>query len=242
MEKNVHTGMNRTGMKASPIDAKALLEVQELQESAPAPSPTADEIRAAYQADADAVGTVPPPTSIKGVLGVAAEALTGHKMHILLDKMGERAAFERAGTRLYDAMLRKVSAAEHLPGGVTVAGLREIRDEEASHFLLLADAIEKLGADPTTQTPCADIAAVQGMGLLQAMNDPRVTIPQALQTLLDAELIDAASWELLIELARQFKQNELVDRFTVALEAENRHEATVKAWLSAAMAEVASVG
>ena len=102
-------------------------------------------------------------------------------------------------------------------------------------------AIEELGADPTVMTPCADVTGVQGMGLVQAMGEPRLTIAQALSTLLAAEVIDAASWELLIDLAQRFGQDSLVERFSEALAAEERHDATVRAWLAAAIREEAEV-
>lgn len=241
MDKNVHTGMNRTGMKASPGDAKRLLEVQDLQEATPAPSPTADEIRARYRAEADPLGSVPPPTTVRGVLGTAVQALAGHKLHILLDKLAERAAYERTGVRIYDAMLRKLVGVDTLPPGLTMAGLQEIRDEELRHFRLLAGCIEQLGGDPTAMTPCASLTGVKGMGLVQAMNDPRLTIAQALDTLLGIEVMDVASWELLIGLTSDFGLDDMAAQFTDALAAENRHEATVRGWVKAAMGDAAFV-
>jgi ferritin-like protein len=237
MQDKISMGMNRTGLKASPLVADELLELMEMQDDVPAPAIDADALRRAYRDEAEPVGSVPPPASLKGVFGAAKEALSGHRMHVLLDKLGERAAYERAGVRLYDAMLRKVDGADDLPPGLSVAALREIRDDEASHFGLLVDAIERLGGDPTTQTPCADVAAVQGMGLMQAMNDPRTTTPQALQTLLAAELIDVASWELLVSLADGFGQDELANRFNLAHARELEHEEKVRGWLAATLNE-----
>jgi ferritin-like protein len=241
MDNDISTGMNRTGMKTSPVHARELLEVRELQKTAPAPEIDAIALRASYLAEAEPVGSMPPPPSLKGMAGTAMKALTGKKMHVLLDKLGERAAYERTGTRLYDMMLQKVAAAPGLPEGMTIEGVQQIRDEEHAHFQLLATAIEELGADPTVMTPCANVTGVQGMGLVQAMGEPRLTIAQALSTLLAAEVIDNASWELLIELAQQFGQDELAQRFSEALAAEQRHEATVRAWLSAALAEEAQL-
>jgi ferritin-like protein len=153
-------------------------------------------------------------------------------MHVLLDKLAERASFERGGVRLYDSMLLKAAGAEALPGDMSVAALQEIRDDEAAHFALLVQSIERLGGDPTAMTPCADVQGVQGLGLFQAINDPRATLAQALETILAAELIDNASWELLIELAQGFGQDELANEFTQALANEQRHEMRVRAWLS----------
>ena len=76
---------------------------------------------------------------------------------------------------------------------------------------------------------------------MQAMSDPRITLAQALQTLLAAELIDNASWELLIEMADEFRQDELRDRFQAALAAEEKHLERVRTWLRGAMEMEASV-
>lgn len=241
MDNEIHTGKNRTGMKTSPVHSRELLEVREMTVP-PNPERDAVAIRADYLAEAEPVGSMPPPPTLRGMAGTAMKALTGKKMHVLLDKMGERAAYERTGTRLYDMMLQKVAAAPELPPGMTLEGVAEIRNEEHAHFQLLSAAIEGLGADPTVMTPCADVTGVQGMGLVQAMGEPRLTMAQALSTLLAAEVIDVASWELLIELAQEFGQDTLVEQFTMALQAEERHEATVKQWLSAAIAAEAGAG
>jgi len=241
MDNEIGTGKNRTGLKTSPVHARELLEIRELQRTAPAPEFDAVALRASYLAEAGTVGSMPPPPTLRGMAGTAMKALTGKKMHVLLDKMAERAAFERTGTRLYDMMLQKVAVAPSLPAGMTIEGVQQIRDEEHSHFLLLTAAIEELGADPTAMTPCANVTGVQGLGLVQAMGEPRLTIAQALSTLLAAEVIDAASWELLIDLAGQFNQDALVERFTEALVAEQRHDATVRAWLATAIQEEAEL-
>ncbi|MGY3266476.1 ferritin-like domain-containing protein [Lysobacter sp. HA35] len=241
MQPDITLGKNRTGIKASPIDAGELREMQNYQLDVGRPPISADELRAEYVTDGESVGSVPPPTSVKGVVGAAAQALTGHRMHVLLDKLGERAAFERSGVRLYDAALRKAALVDRLPGDMSINALQEIRDDEASHFALLAQSIERLGGDSTVQTPCADVTGVQGMGLLQAINDPRTTFAQALEVLLAAELIDNASWELLIELLDGFGQDELVTEFRNALANEQRHEARVRSWLAEELEVIAHV-
>lgn len=234
MSKEIRLGSNRTGLKASPKDARRLLEVLDLQPEPPAPECDADELRRQYREEADAVGSMPPPTNLHGAAGAVGKALTGRRMHIFLDKLGERAAFERAGTRLYEAAIIRLATAP-LPDGMQLEDLMAIRDDEHAHFLLLTDAIESLGGDPTAQTPCADMAGVQGMGLVQAINDPRATLPQVLHTLLAAEVIDVASWELLIELANAMDQDELARQFSEALDSENLHVERVRTWLSLAM-------
>jgi ferritin-like protein len=232
MQPEITLGKNRTGIKASPFDAADLREQQGLQHTTGQPPVTAEQLRMDYMREAGAVGSVPPPTNVRGMVGATAQALSGHRMHVLLDKLAERASFERGGVRLYDSMLLKAAGAEALPGDMSVAALQEIRDDEAAHFALLVQSIERLGGDPTAMTPCADVQGVQGLGLFQAINDPRATLAQALETILAAELIDNASWELLIELAQGFGQDELANEFTQALANEQRHEMRVRAWLS----------
>lgn len=243
MDTEISLGPNRTGIKASPGDAAELMDQSQYQLDVPQPTPDGDDIRAGYARDADPVGSIPLPVSVKGVVGSIAATVGGKRMHLLIDKLGERAAYERSGTRLYDAAIRKVTviAAEGqaLPGGLTVEQLSAIREDEASHFRMLCAAIESLGGDPTAQTPCADITGVQGMGLLQAINEPRATLAQTLQTLLAAEVIDVASWELLIELADGFNQDALVEQFQDALRSEKLHEAQVTKWLRAVLTEQA---
>jgi rubrerythrin len=109
--------------------------------------------------------------------------------------------------------------------------LEEIHNEEARHADLLRAAIESLGADPTAQTPCADLTGVQSLGLVQAINDPRTTIAQSVHTILIAELADNAGWELLIRLAEDMGHTKIAQQFQEALLAEERHLVTVKGWM-----------
>lgn len=241
-QPEITLGRNRTGIKASPLDAAELAEMHDLQLTVGRPAISAEQLRADYQRESEAVGSVPPPASLKGMVGATAQAFAGHRLHVLLDKLAERAAFERSGVRLYDALLLKASlAGDQLPGGMHLDALQAIRDDEAAHFALLAQSIERLGGDSTAMTPCADVTGVQGLGLLQAINDPRATLAQALQTVLAAELIDVASWELLIDLAEGFGQDELVGEMRIALQHERQHEATVRGWLAAELQQLARV-
>jgi len=241
--KRIHMGSNRTGLKASPLDSRELIEGLALQERAPQPAIGADAIRAMYASEGGTVGSMPPPTNLKGMVGAIAESLGGQRLHVLLDKLGERAAFERTGVRLYDAMLRRLAIEDEtqLPGDMRIAAVQAIRDDEAAHYRMLDEAIEALGGDATVQTPCADLAGVQGMGLVQAINEPRATLSQALQTLLAAELIDTASWELLIALCEHLDHSEWTPRFAEALAAENLHLERVRGWLEASVEKDAAL-
>jgi hypothetical protein len=150
---------------------------------------------------------------------------------LLMDKLGERLAFERSGTRLYDALLGKCNA---MQSKIPLKELQHIRDEEAMHFALCGAAIQSLGGDPTEQTPCADVAGVEGSGLMQVLTDPRTTMAQALHAILVAEMTDNAAWEELIEMTMQSapaeSADELVARFKNAQENEAEHLEKVRAW------------
>jgi hypothetical protein len=149
---------------------------------------------------------------------------------VLLDKMGERLAFERTGTRLYDALLVKVAGAAAGPGP-RAADLEELRAEELRHFELVRGHLVRMGADPTVQTPCADLAGVQAMGVLQVLSDPRTTLSQCLNAILTTELADTAGWELLTRLARESGENQMANEFEAAHVAEQQHDVRVKKWL-----------
>lgn len=236
MEDPTRLGLNRTGMQMSPLNSEALLEAAREVAAAIEPSdsdqPEAllmSEMRLQYINEADALGTMPPPGTMSGALKAGAGMITGKRMQVLVDKVAERMAYERGGTRLYDAALAKVAA---LAAGtpVSIERVRQIRDQEAQHAELLRQALIELGADPTAQTPSADLTGVQSMGLMQAVTDPRTSLAQTLSSLLAAELIDVASWEMLSRLARSMGHDELAERFDVALEQENDHLTTVTGW------------
>src|SRR5688572_15526737 len=166
MAKETKIGSNRTGIQMSPKDSKEIIE------AAANAMPTSEGdhmslalLRSDYIADAEPLGTVPPPGTLKGVLKSGMDMMTGDRPQVLLDKLGERAAFERGGTRLYDAVLSKFDADPHAHGSVSRDVLQQFRNEEARHFQLVCEAVEQLGGDPTAMTPCANLVGMQAMGL-----------------------------------------------------------------------------
>lgn len=228
MDNNTGLGMNRTGMQMSPIDASELVQGEAPPEDAVL-GPAA-RVRAAYVQESEGVGSVPLPATVKGVVKSGVDMLSGTRMLVLLDKLGERLAYERAGTRLYEAFLVKLNAMGEAADPDMLATARTIRAQEAGHFAMLRDCILELGGDPTTQTPCANLVGVQGMGLVQAMTDPRTSLAQSLNVLISAELIDTAAWELLADLAGNMGHDGLRERFLEAAQLEARHLETVTAW------------
>jgi len=221
-QQTEHLGRNRTGVQMSPIDTAAMQD----SDNAPIRGAPGDEralldAREAVIAHAGGIGSIPAPGT---------PTLKGDRPHILLDKLGERLAFERTGTRLYDALLAKCDVMPSAPAGMTRTHVEEIRRDEARHFLLLKDAIESLGGDPTAQTPSADVTGVESLGLVQVLSDPRTSLAQSLHALLTVELADRAGWQTLIALAGEAGQDDLVAGFTLALDDERRHLALVQGW------------
>jgi ferritin-like protein len=241
MENEVKVGMNRTGMDMAPASRGKMMDYAQAQAAAaPEYDGAFEAVHIAYAEEAERVGSVPVPGTMKGMASTVVQKVTGKNPEVLIDKLGERLAFERSGTRLYEAMLMKCGAAPAGDHTVDANRLAHIRDEEEQHFHLVHNHIEKLGADPTAMTPCADVAGVQFLGIMQVISDPRTTVAQALNALLSAELTDTASWELLIDLAQQAGHKEMVNDFTEALRHEREHVQTVQGWLRDAVLQEAT--
>jgi rubrerythrin len=223
-------GLNRTGLQTSPQLSKEMNDVVQPVASAMADASPLNEVRLQYIREADPLGAIPPPATAKGVAKTAAKLLKGERPQAFIDKLAERLAYERGGTRLYDSVIAKFEAhAGELPNA-SMQELVEIRNEEASHAALIRTCLEQLGADPTAQTPSADLVGVATAGFLQAAADPRTSLAQTLQVALAAELVDVASWEMLIQIAEQLGQNDMAERFRKALDHETEHVTKVRGW------------
>src|SRR5687768_4196429 len=223
-------GRNRTGMQASPQLSKEMNDIVQPVAAETAASSPLNEVRLLYIREADPLGSIPPPATIKGAVKTAAKLLQGERPQAFIDKLAERLAYERSGTRLYDAVIAKFMAHEGELQNASLQEVIEIRDEEASHAALIRACIEQLGADPTAQTPSADLVGVATAGFLQAAADPRTTLAQTLQVAMAAELVDVASWEMLITMAERMGQEGMADRFRKALERETEHLIKVRGW------------
>lgn len=229
--ESTRLGANRTGMQTSPALSKQMLDNTEIDITEPStdPQPLA-EARADYIREADPLGSVPPPATVKGMAKSTMKMMTGNRPQAFIDKLAERLAYERGGTRLYDAAIAKFMVLGQETTDLSMAELEKIRDEEAAHAALLVECIEKLGADPTAQTPSADLVGVESMGLMQAITDPRTNLAQTLHALLLAELGDEAGWETLIAFAEQMGLEDMVVRFREAETHEQEHVFKVRGW------------
>jgi len=234
---------NRTGMQASPADSQDLLEVSggQFADSPPPDSLRSGlaETRAEYIAEAEPLGTVPASRTPVGAVKRGAKLLKDERMQVFMDKLSERAAYERGGTRLYDALLTKHRAESgsetpNRTGGdsmqVTEQTLVAFRNQEADHFLLVSEAIRQLGGDPTVQTPSADAVGVMSIGLIQVVTDPRTSLAQCVAAVLTAELTDVASWDLLAQFADAMDQKEMARDFREALTHEEQHLQVIRQW------------
>lgn len=231
MEKSTKMGTNKTGVQMSPMDIDKMIKDVDQRPTASSDGAAIAAVRTTYINEAEPVGTVPAPGTVKGVAKAGMQKLTGKSPEVFIDKLGERLAFERTGVRLYEALITKCNASAERAPGMSMEQLAHFRDEEAKHFKWVADALDTLGADPTAQTPGADVGGVQSMGIMQVMDDPRTTMAQSLDALLVAELADNAGWELLITLAQDLGQDEMASTFSQALKEEQEHLTQVRSWL-----------
>jgi ferritin-like protein len=231
MEQSVEmSARNRTGIGMSPIDSQRMVDAAQ----ATPPSSQGDAsalamLDSAYIEAAEPVGSVPIPGTLKGAAQATLSKLAGKNPEVLIDKLGERLAFERTGTRLYDYLITKCEATQ-ADSGISIDTLKRFRREEAQHFKLVAKALESLGADPTAQTPGADVGAVASSGVLQVLSDPRTSVPQSLEAILTAELVDNAGWELLFKLAGQMELYDMENEFRTALVEEENHLMQIRQW------------
>ncbi|MES2820415.1 MAG: ferritin-like domain-containing protein [Pseudomonadota bacterium] len=232
MSTTAKLGMNYTGMQMSPKDSEKLMDaVNEVLPDVPGDEGALASERGAMVFEADRIGSVALPGSAKGMLKSGLDKLRGKSPELLIDKLGERLAFERTGVRLYEAVLAKASVLEFGDADDLTGVFKQIRDEEAEHMTVLVEALEHLGADPTSQTPCADVAGVTAMGVMQVLTDPRTNLAQSLNALLTVELTDNAAWELLIDLAEAAGHDGISQSFQLPLAQEREHLVKIKSLL-----------
>jgi hypothetical protein len=218
--KPADLGTNRTGVQANPLRSRELRENEHAAAAEPQGAIAITLRRVEASSEAPPIGSMPVPGSPEGI---ARTPLQGDQASVFLDKLGERLAFERTGVRIYDAVTAKLPASSTGEDSFPPDELRRFRDEELAHFLLVKEAIEQLGGDPTAVTPSADLAAVASQGVVQVVTDPRTTLTQCLDALLLVELGDNDGWRTLIAMAGALGQDALAERFAIALAEEDLH-------------------
>lgn len=236
MKEPTEMGTNRTGIEASPLDERLSVERATFRPpSSPGGGKALADLFACYVKEAEPIGTMPPPASLKQAGNAVVQAALGKSENVLLDKLGERCAFERTGTRLYEALIAKHDALGAEAGGPMREELCQIRDDELAHFLMLCETIRRHGGDPTAVTPSADLSGVLGHGVIEVVNDPRTTLAQSLEAILVAELVDNECWASLGELVSKLGDEEAVRDFESARFDEERHLASVRRWVASSL-------
>jgi rubrerythrin len=233
MNQTPPVGQNLTGVSTNASCAEAMLSGMELfPPSSAGTTAGAGKIRVQYAEEGFSQGSIPKPAEtkekIKTALGMGVPPS-------LMDKLGERLAFERTGTRLYEALVSKFEAYGGFAGGPKREDLLEILNEEHEHFFMLSERIAQFGGDPTAVTPSANVAAVASEGVMKVITDPRTTFLQSLEAILIAELTDRDSWELLCDASRDAGLTELQAQCEAAEATEERHLSKVRSWLKAGM-------
>jgi rubrerythrin len=229
MKNKISFGMNRTGIQMSPLLSKRMESAyQDFPHTPVDTSISFADFKQTYIQEADSLGSIPLPGSLQGAISTGKQFVKGEHPEILIDKLGERLAFERAGVRLYDALIAKAEVA--MPGE-SLSKLYQFRNEEAEHFAMIRDAIESIGGDPTCQTPCADVSGMTSMGLMQVLNDPRTNLAQCVEAILTAELTDNDGWSLLIQLVKNTDLSDQTSKFMIAKGNEDQHLEYMRAWL-----------
>ena len=234
MDQNATPGTNRTGTAMAPQRLQEMLAgLEEFPPTSQGSAQAIAQVRIAYAQEAAPQGSVPPPQGIIAKVQTAVQAVLGAQPTLFMDKLGERLAFERTGTRVYEAVLSKYDAFGSFTGGPSRGELEHLRREEYEHFLLLRSAIEQLGGDPTAVTPSANLQLTASQGVPKVVVDPRTTLLQCLEAVLTTELTDNACWDALVELAQGAGEDALVQQFEQAHRTEQEHLLKVQRWVAA---------
>jgi Rubrerythrin len=235
MRQSAQQGRNRTGILTADDRAAQMVEAtREFPPSSAGDAQAIAEVRIAYAQAGEGLGETPPPSSLMGKAKATVASATGGQPTLLMDKLGERLAFEHAGARLYEALLSKHRAYGSFDGGPSAEDLLHILTEEYEHAELLTDAIKELGGDPTALTPAANLAVTISAGLPQVLSDPRTNLLQSLEAIMVAELADNECWTALAQLAQQDGHDNLANRCREATGHERDHLRKVRTWIATA--------
>lgn len=141
----------------------------------------------------------------------------------LIDYLCERLTFERAGVRLYDAVIAKLEVSNDIEVHRTLYAMHHYRDEEKEHEEWLEAQIRALGGDAHAETELARLVEKEAQGIesviMNGDNDPS----HLFHALLAAELSDNAGWALLVALADEAGDREAKRQFKRRLKQEEQH-------------------
>jgi len=236
-------GFNKTGIGVAPMLSKEMIAgMEEFPPSSSGDDSGIAQERVAYAVTGEPAGSLPPPASFKQVAKSALQTVHGARPNLFVDKLAERLAFERRGTRVYQAIISKFDAYGTFDDGPQREDLEQICADELAHFHMLRLVIENAGGDPTAVTPSANFHAVATQSMVNAIADPRTDLIQALEGALVLELSDNDCWEALIDMARSASEADAAEQFSLALAAEREHLTKVRMWLAAAHSHAVASG
>jgi len=140
----------------------------------------------------------------------------------VLDLLGERLAFERAGVKLYDKILGRMRMSGDPQIHKVLARIEVNREQEKEHEEWLEEQIRALGGDDHAPSEKSILVKTEAEGIEQVvMRDPNLL--HDLHALLTAELADNAGWALLVELASEFGDRGAKKEFKKRLHEEEAH-------------------
>jgi len=155
-----------------------------------------------------------------------------HNTELLLHKLGQRLAFERASVRLYEALIFKCLASRNgKKTTVSVDQLRQFRDEEVEHSRLLKTAIETLGFDPDEWLPDADSSLLSSLQIPKVFTQKSSSVLSCLESVLIFATNDNAEWHTLHGLFTTLGLLDLAEEFNQALEEDSRQLETISRWI-----------
>jgi hypothetical protein len=128
---------------------------------------------------------------------------------------------------LYDRALESLRDSR-LPAIVELLPeLAKIRDQEKEHDEFLEGVIRSCGREPSGNTPLAKLAKIESEGLERALARTD-DAGQLLHSLLAAELVDEAGWDILVKLARETGDEKLARELDRRRLEEERHVALLR--------------
>jgi rubrerythrin len=169
--------------------------------------------------------------------------LAERKPEKLLDLLNERLTFERAGVRLYDAVVAKMQEMNlpDVPEGTSIlAKLKMIRTQEKEHEEWLEEQIRALGGTAHEETDRSDLVQREARGIIDVIEQDS-ELPHLFHALLTAELVDESGWKLLLELADEAEDDEARAEIAKRTREEEDHLVFVRS-LVASMARAEILG
>src|SRR2546426_5363578 len=95
----------------------------------------------------------------------------------VIDLLTERLEFERAGVKLYDAILAKMDSSAQEEVVAMIDPMREHRNQEWQHEERLERWIRELGGDAHGQTELSQLSKRESQGIEQVVFDQRSQLP-----------------------------------------------------------------